>query len=155
MEKGAEVMEGLNQLYGEIILDHQKDPRNYGNIEHPDFHEEGYNPLCGDRVSIDIQRSLSEGEKIHDIRFCGEGCSICMASASMMTEEVQGKTFSEAIQSVENFRSLMAGQKNPEEFEGDLRALAGVRNFPVRIKCALLPWMTLKKALEERRNDGV
>ncbi len=143
-------MRGMDQLYGEIILEHQKDPRNFGALEKPDHHEEGFNPVCGDRVEIDIARGVDGSDVIHDIRFCGEGCSICMASASMMTEEVQGKSFQDALRAVEDFRGLMLGQKNPDEIEGDIRALAGVRNFPVRIKCALLPWITLKKALGEK-----
>lgn len=140
--------EGVSTLYQEILMDHQRDPRNFRVLENPDREAEGFNPVCGDRVHL--QLSLDASGKIPHICFQGDGCSICMASASMMTEEIQGKTREEALGLVENFRSFMQGQEGVS-VEGDLLALEGVKRFPVRIKCALLPWMALKEALEGRK----
>ncbi|MEW6054994.1 MAG: Fe-S cluster assembly sulfur transfer protein SufU [Bdellovibrionota bacterium] len=142
--------ETLSQLYQEVIREHHKDPRHYGTLSSPDAHAEGYNPLCGDKVIVELKLSKQAPSVLEDICFRGEGCSICMASASMMAEEVQGKNLEEAEKAIADFRGLMQGTLNPEVIEGDIRALAGVRRFPVRIKCALLPWMTLKNAVEGR-----
>jgi nitrogen fixation protein NifU and related proteins len=136
----------LDALYREVILDHHRHPRNFGPLPGADAMVEGFNPLCGDRVEIALK--LSDG-KLFECKFKGEGCSICMASASMMTEEVSGKTLSEATAQVDNFRALMKGEECPLGVEGDLESLVGVRNFPVRIKCALLPWTTLAQSLEK------
>lgn len=137
----------LDALYREVILDHHRHPRNYGKLEAAEASVEGYNPLCGDRIEIDVRTGSSGGL---ECRFRGEGCSICMASASMMTEEVTGKPVAEVLEMIEGFRALMKGEECPLAVEGDLESLVGVRNFPVRIKCALLPWTTLKDALEKR-----
>lgn len=137
----------LDALYQEVIRDHCKDPRNYGRLENPDAQAEGYNPLCGDQVSVALQ--MNGNECIKKICFQSKACSICTASASMMTEEVERMTKTEASQAINSFRELMQGQKDPTEIEGDLQSLAGVRNFPVRIKCALLPWLALRDALEK------
>ncbi|MGZ3713458.1 MAG: Fe-S cluster assembly sulfur transfer protein SufU [Bdellovibrionota bacterium] len=134
----------IDALYREVILDHHRHPRNQGKLEGPTAHSEGYNPLCGDRVEIDVR--LDAG-KMADCRFRGEGCSICMASASMMTEELIGKPVEEVSKMIAGFRALMKGEECPLAVEGDLESLVGVRNFPVRIKCALLPWTTLNDAL--------
>lgn len=136
----------LGQLYQDIILEHSKDPRNFGSLEKPDRHQEGFNPLCGDRVILDLKFDSAQNT-LCQIRFKGEGCSICMASASMMTEEVCNQELSCVLKKIEQIRNLMQGKG--EVIEGDLEALSGVKNFPVRIKCALLPWTTLKQALEE------
>lgn len=136
----------LDALYREVILDHHRHPRNHGTLPSPDAHVEGYNPLCGDRIEIDVK--LGPGHTV-DCRFRGEGCSICMASASMMTEEILGKSKTEVLKMIEGFRALIKGEECPLAVEGDLESLLGVRNFPVRIKCALLPWTTLKDALEK------
>ena len=135
----------IDALYREVILDHHRDPRNYGKLAPADGQAEGYNPLCGDRVEISLQ--VKEG-KLADCRFQGEGCSICMASASMMTEEVMGKPLKDVSETIEGFRALLKGEECPLAVEGDLESLVGVRNFPVRIKCALLPWTTLNDALK-------
>ncbi len=134
----------LDALYREVILDHHRHPRNFGKLPASDVSEEGYNPLCGDRVEISLK--LSEG-KLLACNFTGEGCSICMASASMMTEEVLGKPIQEVQDTIDGFRALMKGEECPLAVEGDLESLVGVRNFPVRIKCALLPWTTLHNGL--------
>ena len=136
---------GVDALYREVILDHHRHPRNFGKLENASAHTEGYNPLCGDRVEIAVK--VGPDQKLEDCRFLGEGCSICMASASMMTEEVLGKPLEEVSETIEGFRSLMKGEECPLAVEGDLESLVGVRKFPVRIKCALLPWSTLKDAL--------
>ncbi len=146
-------MEDLDLLYKELILDHHRDPRNFGSLPKPDRVEEGFNPLCGDRVRVCLQLD-TEQKRITACRFQGEGCSICMASSSMMTEEVQGRTVDEARKTVEDFRALMQGE-NPVSFSGtDVESLQGVRRFPVRIKCALLGWTTLKHALEGSGHSG-
>ena len=143
MEKNA-----IDSIYKEVILDHHKDPRNYGALEGADVSAEGYNPVCGDRILLQLKLT-PDRHQISQCRFKGEGCSICLASASIMTEEIQGSSLENAKNQIENFRQLMQGTRSPEEFEGDVEALAGVRNFPVRIKCALLAWTSLKDAIEK------
>lgn len=137
----------LNQLYQEILMDHYRDPRNFGELSDPDCRAEGFNPMCGDRVEISLRFSPDK-KCLLEQRFKGEGCSICMASASMMTEEISGKSIAEILHQVQGVRDHLQG-KSSEAFEGDLAALEGVRRFPVRIKCALLPWTTLRDAIEK------
>ncbi len=139
----------IEALYREVILDHHRHPRNFGALPGADAKVEGFNPLCGDRVEIALK--VQDGKVLSECRFQGEGCSICMASASMMTEEVLGKTLDQASEQVENFRALMKGEECPLGVEGDLESLVGVRNFPVRIKCALLPWTTLAQGIEKAK----
>jgi nitrogen fixation NifU-like protein len=136
---------GLDALYREVILDHHRAPRNFGALEKPDVKFEGFNPLCGDRIEIFLQ--VQSGKLAH-CQYTGEGCSICMASASMMSEEVQDKPLAEVRLWIDAFRKLMRGEQCPLSVEGDLESLVGVRQFPVRIKCALLPWTTLNEALD-------
>lgn len=143
----------LDALYGDIIMDHTRDPRNFGPMAPCDRKEEGFNPLCGDRVSLCF-RFDDAAQKVKAVGFEGQGCSICMASSSILTEELEGASFDAALHRIEDFRALMQGKLDPEALEGDLRALAGVRRFPVRIKCALLSWMTAKKILEEKMGRG-
>ena len=142
----------IDALYREVILDHHRHPRNFGPLPGADAQVEGYNPLCGDRVEVALK--LKDGKLLAECKFRGEGCSICMASASMMTEEVTGKTVEQASEQVENFRALMKGEECPLGVEGDLESLVGVRNFPVRIKCALLPWTTLARGLEQAKEKA-
>ena len=139
-------MGNLDALYREVILDHHRHPRNFGVLEGAQAKVEGYNPLCGDRVEIFVKSE--NGQILSDCKFKGEGCSICMASASMMTEEVLGKSLPEIEDSIEGFRALMKGEECPLAVEGDLESLVGVRNLPGRIKCALIPWTTLNDALK-------
>jgi len=141
----------LDALYREVILDHHRHPRNFGSLSEADAKVEGYNPLCGDRVEISLK--LDNGKLVSDCRFSGEGCSICMASASMMTEEIQGKDMKIVQDTIDSFRALMKGEKCPLLIEGDLESLIGVRQFPVRIKCALLPWTTLNDALSKVKGE--
>jgi nitrogen fixation NifU-like protein len=136
----------LRDLYQETILDHGKRPRNFGALASANRQAEGYNPLCGDRetVYLDLQ-----GDVLKDIRFEGAGCAISTASASMMTESLKGKSRKEAEALFERFHDLITGQNRaPGGLPlGKLEVFEGVREYPVRIKCATLPWHTMKSAL--------
>lgn len=143
----------MDELYQELILDHYRRPRNRGRLDGADRTAELHNPLCGDEIVVDLKL---EGETVAEIRFDGHGCAISQASASMMTERVKGRSVGEARAAIELFRSLMRGEGDIEkaaDFIGDLVALGGVRRFPVRIKCATLPWNALALALEGRRGE--
>lgn len=137
----------LDGLYQEIILDHHKDPRNFGPLQKAEGVAEGFNPVCGDRVEVEV--SYGPHGEIKECAFQGEGCSICMASASMMTEEVEGLSKDEADDRIAAFRGFMKGEGDETFKDTDLESLSGVRRFPVRIKCALLPWTTLKDCLSK------
>ncbi|MGA3328654.1 MAG: Fe-S cluster assembly sulfur transfer protein SufU [Terriglobia bacterium] len=139
-------MSDLSSLYQEVILDHSKRPRNFHMIADADHHAQGYNPLCGDKVTIYL--TLVD-DRITDISFQGSGCAISTASASILTETLKGKTRKEAEALFEVFHGLVTGQ--PVKSAADLGKLAvfsGVCEFPVRVKCASLAWHTLKSALE-------
>lgn len=137
----------LDELYQEIILDHYRQPRGRGELEPPKITQEGFNPSCGDEVIIDLR--IEDG-RISDVRFHGRGCSISQASASMMTEAVKGKTLEEAHALIRQATALVKGELDGEmDTLGDIVALAGVRNFPVRVKCATLAWHTLEEALKQ------
>ena len=137
----------LNDLYQQVILDHNRKPRNFHSIEHPSGKSEGYNPLCGDRITVYVQL---EGDRIKDVSFEGNGCAISKASASLMTESVKGKS-KEEIEKLytQVHQMLTAGPDASVDLEGlgKLAAFAGVREFPVRVKCATLAWHTLNAAL--------
>ena len=148
---GEKSIGAMDALYREVILDHHRHPRNFGKLEGATARVEGYNPLCGDRVEIALK--LDSSQKLVDCRFSGEGCSICMASASMMTEEVMGKSVGDVQETIDGFRALLKGEECPLAVEGDLESLVGVRAFPVRIKCALLPWTTLNDCLKKARGE--
>ena len=137
----------MKDLYQDVIVDHNRSPRNFGTIKDADRSLEGYNPLCGDRLTLYLKL---DGDRISDIRFDGSGCAISVASASLMTEVMKGKTFKEAEKLFEDFHTLLTAE-NPEidiEQLGKLAALAGVRDYPTRIKCASLCWHTLHGLLE-------
>ncbi|HEU4798077.1 MAG TPA: SUF system NifU family Fe-S cluster assembly protein [bacterium] len=136
----------LDDLYRELILDHYSHPRNRGEIPEPDIKVEGANPLCGDELSIYVKLA---GTTIADVRFVGRGCSISQASASMMTEQIKGKTLQEAGALSGRFKAMMHGEAVPEDELGDLMALQGVRKFPVRVKCATLSWVAIEQGMEE------
>lgn len=136
----------LDDLYRELILEHYSRPRNRGELPDPDIKVEGANPLCGDELSIYVRLA---GGKIADVRFVGRGCSISQASASMMTEQIKGKTVDEARALSARFKAMMQGGAVNEEELGDLVALQGVRKFPVRVKCATLSWITLEQGMDE------
>ena len=137
----------LRDLYQEVILDHSKRPRNFRALAGADRQAEGYNPLCGDRETVYL---ALDGDVLKDVAFQGAGCAISTASASMMTESVKGKTRAEADAIFEKFHGLITGKPaataGPEL--GKLEVFSGVREYPVRVKCATLPWHTLKAALQ-------
>ena len=139
-------MSDLNELYQEVILDHNKRPRNFRTIEGASHHADGYNPLCGDKLSLTVQ---IDGDQIADVAFVGSGCAISKASASLMTDTLKGKSVAEARVLFERFhRMVTTPPDQPVEDMGKLSVLAGVREFPVRVKCASLAWHTLKAALD-------
>ena len=133
-------------LYQEVILDHNRKPRNYGALEHASHHAEGHNPLCGDHISVSL---AFDGERIGGIAFQGESCAICKASASMMTVNVKGKTRADAEMLIQEFRDMATGKLDVagDHHIGRLVVFAGVRDLPTRVKCAILPWHTLHAAL--------
>jgi nitrogen fixation NifU-like protein len=132
-------------LYQEVILDHNRKPRNYGALEHASHHAEGHNPLCGDNISVSLR---IDGERIDDIAFQGESCAICKASASMMTVNVKGKTRADAETLIREFRDMATGKLDlgGAHHIGRLAVFGGVRDLPTRVKCAILPWHTLHAA---------
>ena len=136
----------LDSLYQEIILEHYKSPRNFGKLENPDAKIHSNNPSCGDELELQI---LVRNQKIEEIKFCGRGCAISQASASMMTDMVKGKTLPEAQKIAQSFHALVTGDGEPECDLGDLEALAGVKKFPIRVKCATLAWAALNDILEK------
>jgi nitrogen fixation NifU-like protein len=137
----------LRELYQETILDHYKRPRNFGELPGADRKAEGYNPLCGDRETVYLEL---EGDVVKDVAFEGAGCAISTASASMMTESVKGKTRAEADALFERFHGLITGAAEAPGSPplGKLEVFSGVREFPIRVKCATLPWHTFKAALQ-------
>jgi nitrogen fixation protein NifU and related proteins len=139
----------LQELYQEVILDHNRRPRNFRPMEHGQK-AEGYNPLCGDRLTVYLR--VQDG-RIADASFEGSGCAISKASASLMTESVKGKTLQEAEDLFQRFHQLITrAPDEPVDDLGKLSVFAGVRQFPVRVKCASLPWHTLRAAAEARRD---
>jgi nitrogen fixation NifU-like protein len=145
----------LEELYREVILDHYRNPRNKGHLDSPDATAEGVNPLCGDEITIELH---FDDDVVAEVAVSGQGCSISQASASMMTEAVKGKTREEVAELVAKFRQMMSldegddiglDPERPGAVLGDIEALQGVRQYPVRIKCASLGWNTLLEALEQ------
>jgi nitrogen fixation protein NifU and related proteins len=135
----------LNDLYRDVILDHNRKPRNFGGLESADASVEGYNPMCGDHLTLRLK--LNDGT-ISDIRFEGQGCAISTASASLMTEAVKGKSRDEALQLFDRVHLLLTDDAAPSDELGKLAALSGVREYPARVKCASLCWHTLASALK-------
>jgi nitrogen fixation protein NifU and related proteins len=143
-------MSDLRELYQEVILDHNKRPRNFRMIESPTRVAKGHNPLCGDRLTVYLN---IDGDRIADVAFEGSGCAISKASASLMTEAVKGKTVAEVEALFQRFHNLVTSP--PDEAVstnglGKLAVFAGVREYPVRVKCASLAWHTMKNAVEDR-----
>jgi nitrogen fixation NifU-like protein len=136
----------LRELYQEVILDHNKRPRNRGKLEDPFQTAEGHNPLCGDNIRVYLH---TVDDRVTEVSFEGSGCAISTASASLMTEAVKGKTISEAEDIFREFQQMVTetGDAQPHPELGDLEVFAGVREYPVRIKCATLPWHTFHAAL--------
>lgn len=139
-------MNDLRELYQEVIFDHYRRPRNAGMLEGANREAEGYNPLCGDKVKIYLK---VENDVIREVHFDGSGCAISTASASLMTENLKGKTVKEAQQVLADFHAMVTGHAHDHDL-GKLEVLAGVREFPQRVKCATLAWHTLEAALEKR-----
>ena len=145
----------LEELYREVILDHYRNPRHRKPLDRADAHAEGVNPLCGDEVTVEL--TVADGT-ITDVAAIGQGCSISQSSASMMTDAVLGKRIEEVRELIHRFKAMMdidrevdlgLDPERPGAVLGDLEALQGVRRYPVRIKCANLPWTTLQEALEQ------
>jgi nitrogen fixation NifU-like protein len=144
----------LDDLYQRLILDHYRRPRNRGPLEGADRSVERVNPLCGDAITVDVRIA---GGRLEDCRFHGQGCSISQASASLMTERVKGRTLAEAREVARLFRALLRGAEEEPAARaalGDLAALGGVVEFPVRVQCAMLAWNALEAALAEEGTPG-
>jgi nitrogen fixation protein NifU and related proteins len=144
----------LGALYQEVILDHNRSPRNWGELEDASRRVNGHNPLCGDQLTLDVR---FDGDVISELKFTGEGCAISKASASMMTQAVKGKTRAEAERLFERFHALVTGKDGgarsgsaagPDASLGRLKVFEGVARFPTRVKCASLAWHALRAAIE-------
>jgi len=143
------MIDQLDELYRDVILDHFRSPRNIGEITDAEIRAEGTNPLCGDEMAFSIKL---DGEQIQQIRFRGKGCAISQAAASMLTEHLKGKRLCDVSHLIGVMKGLMQGHDlAPDEDLGDLESLAGVRKFPVRVKCAALSWNVLEQGLEDYR----
>ena len=141
-------MSELSELYQQVILDHNKKPRNFQKLENANRVSEGFNPLCGDQLTVYM---LMEEGVVRDLSFVGTGCAISKAAASMMTQAVKGKTREEAQVLFGEFHRMVTGELDEEAEEnhlGRLKIFAGVRDYPARVKCASLPWHTMHAALE-------
>lgn len=142
-------MSELSELYQEVILDHNKNPRNFRELETANQKADGHNPLCGDQLTVFLEM---EGGAVKDVGFVGSGCAISKASASMMTQAVKGKSKAEIETLFEEFGRMVRGEMDEEAEEnhlGKLKIFAGVREFPARVKCASLSWHTVHAALNE------
>jgi len=140
----------LRELYQEVILDHSRHPRHHGVLQDASHKAEGYNPLCGDRVTVYLK--LGEDNRVSDIKFVGKGCAISQASASMMTDMLKGRTAAEADRLMTGFLHLVKGEDASNLLEDDrerLEVMGGISEFPMRVKCATLAWHTYKNAVEE------
>ncbi|MBN1397294.1 MAG: SUF system NifU family Fe-S cluster assembly protein [Bacteroidetes bacterium] len=147
-------MSDLKALYQEVILDHNKNPRNFKKLEDADYSVEGYNPLCGDHYTVYLKM---KGDVISEITFIGSGCAISKASASVMSTVLKGKTLTEVESLFNEFHHLVRGEiKDDVSIEklGKLAAFGGISEFPVRVKCAILPWHTMKNAID-KKNETV
>ena len=148
-------MYDLEDLYQEIVMDHNRRPRNFKKLENAQRTAEGFNPLCGDQISLYV--NVDDDGVIEDIGFEGSGCAISKATASMMTEAIKGKNVDKAEEIFEAFRHMLT-RKPEEEYDyellGDLEILQGVSQFPTRIKCATLSWHTLNSALDGKQPSG-
>jgi nitrogen fixation protein NifU and related proteins len=145
--------QSLRELYQEVILDHSRHPRHFGRLDRATHKAEGYNPLCGDRVTVMLM--LDAQGRVADIKFEGKGCAISQASASLMTELLAGRTVEEAEKLMKGFLHLVKGEDAPELASADreqLDVMSGISEFPMRVKCATLAWHTFKSAVEEGGN---
>lgn len=144
--------EDLKNLYQEVIIDHSKNPRNFCVCENANHIKEGYNPLCGDKIKLYVKE---KNGVIEDVCFQGVGCAISTASASLMSEAIKGKTVTEALKLFEEFQKMLTAKDKQQklDFLGKLAVLAGVAEYPMRIKCATLAWHTLKAALTDDKHE--
>jgi nitrogen fixation NifU-like protein len=146
-------MSDVRELYQQVIVDHHRKPRNFRRLDHPTARAEGYNPLCGDRVAVELE---VDGDAIRDIAFQGAGCAISTASASMMTAALKGKSVKDAEATFERFHAMLMGADDAVAATaalGKLAVFAGVQEFPSRIKCATLPWHAARAALAGQRES--
>ena len=149
-------MNDLQDLYAEVVMDHNRRPRNFKRIEDADRKADGFNPLCGDQISLYL--NLDGGDSIQDIGYVAVGCAISKAAASMMSEAVKGRSLDNAQRVVSEFRQMITDRDGPEpdyEIMGDLEILEGVANYPTRIKCATLPLHTLASAIDSENKKTV
>ncbi|MBZ0271450.1 SUF system NifU family Fe-S cluster assembly protein [bacterium] len=149
------MMSDLRELYQEVILDHNKNPRNFHDMPEATNRADGFNPLCGDKVTIFLKL---DGDRIADVSFIGSGCAISTASASLLTQALKGKTLGEANALFSVFHELVTGDPTDEpdiSRAGKLAVFAGVREYPTRVKCATLAWHTLQAAVERKAAEPV
>jgi nitrogen fixation NifU-like protein len=142
----------LEALYQETILDHNRRPRNFHEMEGATGHSEGKNPLCGDQIGVWVK---VEGDRVADVSFKGQGCAISKASASLMTSAIAGKTKAEVNEIFDHFHAMVTGKEAPDKSLGSLRALGGVSKYPIRVKCATLAWHAMKAALDGSQDESV
>jgi nitrogen fixation NifU-like protein len=142
----------LEALYQETILDHNRRPRNFRELEGATGHSEGKNPLCGDQISVWVK---VEGGRVKEATFTGQGCAISKASASLMTSAIAGKTTGEVNAIFEHFHAMVTGKEAPDASLGSLRALGGVSKYPIRVKCASLAWHAMKAAVDGSQDATV
>ena len=142
----------LEALYQETILEHNRRPRNFRELEHATGHADGKNPLCGDQISVWVR---TEGERVAEVTFRGQGCAISKASASLMTSAISGKTRDEVESIFGHFHAMVTGKEAADPSLGSLKALGGVSKFPIRVKCATLAWHAMRAALESKTSDPV
>ena len=143
----------LEELYHEVILDHSRRPRNFGELAKTDVLVHGDNPACGDEIHLGVQ--FGTDDTLQDIKFSGHGCAISQASASMMTTKLKGKSRREAAEILRAFQGLVTGEATEQSKQlGDLRLLQGVRKFPQRVKCAMLAWRALEQALAQTAGEA-
>lgn len=145
-------MSELRELYQEIILEHNKTPRNFGKIETANRTQEGYNPLCGDHLHVHLHVN---GDQIEDVSFEGSGCAISKASASLMTTAIKGTPVAEALELFEHFHQMVTSEVDEpidDERLGKMAIFAGVREFPMRVKCATLSWHAMKAAIDDAQD---
>lgn len=139
-------MSELRDLYQELIVDHSKRPRNFGKLDHATCRADGYNPLCGDRITLSLR---VEDDVVEDVKFEGSGCAISTASASILTQSLKGKSVAQAREMFKAFHHMVTGSGNGGmPVETKLKVFAGVKNYPARVKCATLAWHTLLSALD-------
>ena len=143
-------MNDLKDLYREVILDHNKSPRNFGEIDDADRVVKGVNPLCGDKLTLYLK---FDGDRIGDARFEGSGCAISVASSSLMTERIKGASIKQSLELFDDVHDMLMGTSEPDEQMEKLAALAGVREYPSRVKCASLAWHALKTALDGKGDE--